>query len=558
MLVFGLVKRGLGFLLRFMLRFFFRSFNRAMGCFFACFRNNDNHRRRTHLTANSSSSTDVLVSRNSYSSVFQAQEREDCAINCGDVVEFQGDDLGLKDEAKFLKACGTLPGTPVEIRKTSEKLKVSPSPDKHSEPSRFHSWLPNESVEKLQLDFRSVNPPTPLKICQELGDSTDSFDHTPDRCLSDIHSEPSRFDSWLPNESVEKLQLDFRSIKPPTPLKICQELGESRDSFEHTPNRCLSDARDSHHESLEHMEGNKTGSPHTADRAENNPAPDSPWLATETQRKCKSVRFKCDTGLSSCGSSSDDSRLKKSWSPNNQNANKRSPYPTPLKLFDEMQTPGTVCPATLEELPNGRARVRSQFVYPTHKPDEDVFQRKILEEKDLNSEHDSSELRDSAEQAQIATPTPQKGSNQVLKENESKAEVSLSNWLRPAPIDQEKGNKRVESASSQIPHFRKTSADRPILGVAAAHFENEDSNICPPKWWDGNGIPNSTTKYKEKVKWHATPFEKRLEKALTEETFIPQRKFVPGKPMDFDDIEESDTALSQLRSSTNPESVESF
>ncbi|XP_052107822.1 protein JASON isoform X2 [Arachis duranensis] len=473
-----------------------------MGCFFACFRNNDNHRRRTHLTANSSSSTDVLVSRNSYSSVFQAQEREDCAINCGDVVEFQGDDLGLKDEAKFLKACGTLPGTPVEIRKTSEKLKVSPSPDKHSEPSRFHSWLPNESVEKLQLDFRSVNPPTPLKICQELG--------------------------------------------------------ESRDSFEHTPNICLSDARDSHHESLEHMEGNKTGSPHTADRAENNPAPDSPWLATETQRKCKSVRFKCDTGLSSCGSSSDDSRLKKSWSPNNQNANKRSPYPTPLKLFDEMQTPGTVCPATLEELPNGRARVRSQFVYPTHKPDEDVFQRKILEEKDLNSEHDSSELRDSAEQAQIATPTPQKGSNQVLKENESKAEVSLSNWLRPAPIDQEKGNKRVESASSQIPHFRKTSADRPILGVAAAHFENEDSNICPPKWWDGNGIPNSTTKYKEKVKWHATPFEKRLEKALTEETFIPQRKFVPGKPMDFDDIEESDTALSQLRSSTNPESVESF
>ncbi|RYR28834.1 hypothetical protein Ahy_B01g053023 [Arachis hypogaea] len=72
---------------------------RAVGCFFACFRNNDNHRCRTHLTANSYSSTDVLVSRNSYSSVFRAQEKEDCAINCSDVLEFQGDDLGLKDEA---------------------------------------------------------------------------------------------------------------------------------------------------------------------------------------------------------------------------------------------------------------------------------------------------------------------------------------------------------------------------------------------------------------------------------------------------------------------------
>ncbi|XP_052115653.1 uncharacterized protein LOC127745811 [Arachis duranensis] len=84
-------------------------------------------------------------------------------------------------QAKFLKACGTLPGTPVEIRKTFEKLKVSPSPNKHSEPSKFHSWLPNESVEKLQLDFHSVNPQTPLKNFQELGDSTDSFEHTPDR-----------------------------------------------------------------------------------------------------------------------------------------------------------------------------------------------------------------------------------------------------------------------------------------------------------------------------------------------------------------------------------------
>ncbi|XP_071904212.1 protein JASON-like isoform X2 [Coffea arabica] len=47
-----------------------------------------------------------------------------------------------------------------------------------------------------------------------------------------------------------------------------------------------------------------------------------------------------------------------------------------------------------------------------------------------------------------------------------------------------------------------------------------------PKWWDGNGIPNTTHKYREdrKVCWHETPFEERLEKALFEETFIRQRR----------------------------------
>ncbi|KAJ1385343.1 hypothetical protein SESBI_41765 [Sesbania bispinosa] len=64
-------------------------------------------------------------------------------------------------------------------------------------------------------------------------------------------------------------------------------------------------------------------------------------------------------------------------------------------------------------------------------------------------------------------------------------------------------NKGMETAYTQIPH----SADRPIIGVVAAHGnEDENSHISPAKWWDVNGIPNSTTKYKEdqKVMWHAT------------------------------------------------------
>ena len=90
-------------------------------------------------------------------------------------------------QAKFLKACGTLAGTPVEIRKASEKLKVSASCDKDSEPSRFHSWLPSTSVEKLQLDVQLFNPTTPIKLCQELGDRTDSFERTPNRLFMSLN-----------------------------------------------------------------------------------------------------------------------------------------------------------------------------------------------------------------------------------------------------------------------------------------------------------------------------------------------------------------------------------
>lgn len=91
--------------------------------------------------------------------------------------------LKLFLQAKFLKACGTLTGTPIEIRKASEKLKKSPSPDHDSDPSRFHSWLPNTSFEKLQPDVQPFDPPTPIKPCHEWGNSMNSFEHTSNRLL---------------------------------------------------------------------------------------------------------------------------------------------------------------------------------------------------------------------------------------------------------------------------------------------------------------------------------------------------------------------------------------
>ncbi|KAK7300195.1 hypothetical protein RJT34_11032 [Clitoria ternatea] len=408
-----MLKRVLGFLLR----FFFRSFAKLMGCFLACLRIRD--LRRIHTSH--SNSTDVLISGNRLSSSLSEEDGEYSGTNGMENQEYE---KGLKDEAKFLKACGTIAGTPVEIRKASEKLKLSTSSDKDADISTFHSWLPHTSVEKLQLDVQQFDPPTPVKLTHEWGNGTDSF--------------------------------------------------------EHTPSSCISNEQDTQDVSIDRTEGSGSRNLHDADWSERKAL--SPWLPTDTQRKNKSVRFECDADLESYRSSSDDGHKP----PNNQTAFKSSPYPTPLKLFDEMQTPGTVYPASLDELHSGKGEVRSQFVYPTFNPAENVFWCKIVEENDFNPEEDTGDVCDLVD----ATPNPDRGLKKNLNENED------------------------------------------------IHFS--------PKWWDGNGIPNTTTKYKEdqRVKWHATPFEERLDKALSEGSLISQRKFVRGKPVAFDEIEESVTASS--------------
>ncbi|KAH7429080.1 hypothetical protein KP509_09G029400 [Ceratopteris richardii] len=73
-----------------------------------------------------------------------------------------------------------------------------------------------------------------------------------------------------------------------------------------------------------------------------------------------------------------------------------------------------------------------------------------------------------------------------------------------------------------------STEDRPILGTVAAHWNHSSS--LNKKWWDGKGIPNSTNKYKEdqKVSWHATPFEVRLERALANQGRIFQKKLFTG------------------------------
>lgn len=82
-------------------------------------------------------------------------------------------------QARFLKACGTLVETPAEIRKAS--LKGSTTYDRDSEPPKFHSWLPNTSIKKIQLDNQPDQPPTPIKLCEDWGKESASQELTPSR-----------------------------------------------------------------------------------------------------------------------------------------------------------------------------------------------------------------------------------------------------------------------------------------------------------------------------------------------------------------------------------------
>lgn len=84
----------------------------------------------------------------------------------------------------------------------------------------------------------------------------------------------------------------------------------------------------------------------------------------------------------------------------------------------------------------------------------------------------------------------------LLKSNTSEVELpSLAQWLKPP---NPKKAFRDEVVTGDRSHSAKSSDDdRPIIGMVAAHWKDKDPENFTSKWWDGNGIPNSTNKYKE-------------------------------------------------------------
>ncbi|XP_057956361.1 protein JASON isoform X2 [Malania oleifera] len=481
----------------------------AMGCLFGCFRIKDDHRPRPHLVSEPvhPKAREAVITSNrlstlflsgvpfsfglleyQFSSFFKENQDSPCKdkenSSLGSPLA-RTDDKGLKDEAKFLKACGTLLETPAEIRKAYKNSEGSPTPDRDSDPSKFPSWLPDTCMKKLQLDQQSDNIHTPAKQSGERVMLSSSSEDTPSSCVSDGQNM-----GWIAPGSCKAS--GAKSVNMTVKLHA-----EQSDDFSTSSTLHGSSGVDIH-------------------------------------CKYKSVHFECESSTPFLSLRSSSSEF----------------------VGEQSKK------AELSEIKeNGKnARIRSQYVYSVLNPVENLSQWKVLKEEDSNSYELSGQLRDSLEQPKIATSKSEKRERETSDMEELKVEASLSTWLKPPPSIRDDKNRNCGGRSCKSPNFGKTPCDRPILGTVATHWNEEDLSHITTKWWDGNGIPNSTNKYKEdqKVSWHATPFEERLEKALSEESLISQRRHGGTPPLVFDENEECDTAVSQMQSLTNPKSVVSF
>ncbi|XP_010522057.1 PREDICTED: protein JASON-like isoform X2 [Tarenaya hassleriana] len=492
-----LLKRRINLFCRSALRFLDVSVCRAMGCFFNCFRPRDD------LSTNNLASHSTRVksrrgqsSQNPLSALFQSEaspgpKKEGSGLDSIHI------DKGLKDEARFLKACGTLPKTPMEIRNASRK-QDTPQHERDSVSSQFHSWISGSLAVKSLMDENTYEPPTPLKACEEMGQHSVASEQTPGSCVTDAQNSGriASIFSEVNEEGLGNIGTEFE--------------GEVDKTCRATP-----------------AAGNVSG-------------------------RIKSVRFECDFDQPNSSGSSYNSSSRKPEMMARPNFAVTSPNPTPLKLSDEMQTPGTVFPAYLELAGRGKPKIRSQFVYPLSKRIENATLSKFPAE----SESGESLERDKTQACKEihGRKGEESSCERVLKVEAS----SFSPWLKQG--NEENG----DNAAALSPRAAMTPGDRPIIGMVAAHWNVEElSTQVSPKWWDGNGIPNSTNKYKEdqKVSWHATPFEERLEKALSKESFVSQtqRKTYDGGMGVMEEEAEGETAISQLQhSAAQSKSVVSF
>ncbi|KAJ8484497.1 hypothetical protein OPV22_016982 [Ensete ventricosum] len=428
-----------------------------MGCMFRCFGFKDNNdERRSHPVPSTSASTskidqDYLVPRRQLGSLFLDEEKDSPPEQ---VTIPSAKKNGVKDglygefkhEADFLKACGAILQTPVEIKKTS--VGTVQAPHEHGVSSSYNSWLPGTSCKKLLWDEKHKLSQCPIQM-QDYAGFSQSNSHS--SCIFEGH-QTQHCKCSLPSTNWSK-SVDLGVVQNESAVEPKLDV--------HTPD-----------------------------------------ISHQHESQIRNCASKC------------------------------SPFPTPLKVTNEMETPATVYPANLENARTGRnTTIQTQPTSPSEKrrqKDDEVYTDKYVSGKTMNKLEAPSDNRDK-------TILSLKYSEQVV--------TSLSQWLKP-PIEKD----GLHDENYEKSHSGKSSdADRPILGMVAAHWKDEEPEPKLSKRWDGNGIPNSTNKYKEdqKVSWHATPFEERLEKALSDGNFIPQRNLHHGKLIELEgEGELSDTAAS--------------
>ncbi|XP_039788324.1 protein JASON-like isoform X2 [Panicum virgatum] len=474
-----------------------------MGCFLSCFRGGPDR---------SGDLQDPLVRESRLGDAFLNDEKKIEASGRLDVEAANGGGVNQEflREANYLKSCGTISQTPPEI------LEVPSS---------------GSSEETKEIDDTSIN----VQVMRETN------------LLEGNLSEVSKIDE--PDKLIHEQNIDEGILRVES---------ESRSSSQDNP-------------SFENIIDQKTDS-------SDSPYPTPLVLRGDIQTPATVYTACMGTSKpveSEYRSSSQDNHSFENIIDQKTDSSD-SPYPTPLVLRVDIQTPATLytsCMGTSK--PGKRARASRQFIYPVLRPIENKLQwMEVKAEspvvasnppKRRNLSADFSEnppptfasstaaqtespkseslpLHDSCEELdEVISPEETKGQdvNQQLfesgeppnqnSEHGKHGVSSLSYWLKQTSADDE--SHRYANTEDKVWKelcFEKSIFDVPIFTASGLNWDNDNPTPVLPKAWDGNGIPNTTTKYKEKVNWHATPFEERLMKVLSDEKPLHERK-IDGK-----------------------------
>lgn len=217
-----------------------------------------------------------------------------------------------------------------------------------------------------------------------------------------------------------------------------------------------------------------------------------------------------------------------------------TPFPTPLVLRDDMQTPGTAYASHRGTSISGkRVRTRKQFIYPVLRSIENrLRQTELIEDssplasslKGRNLEADS--IKDPTQISSTSvvksglseTPSysaPDADASDEVKEalspdelldgkglpksnsDEKNDALSLSRWLKSSSADAENQGDVKCSAADQSYDNCSFVTEKPVFMASDLNLDTDNPTPRLPKAWDGNGIPNTTTRYKEVLICHS-------------------------------------------------------
>lgn len=211
-----------------------------------------------------------------------------------------------------------------------------------------------------------------------------------------------------------------------------------------------------------------------------------------------------------------------------------SPFATPLVLRDDMETPGTVYTSHRGASMSGkRVQTRKQFIYPVLRPIEnrvkqvelaehssplltsDLQKRRILEEDPVMKPKQASS-NSVAKSVFSGTPpisrqvkeapSPEElldvGELSKTKSDEKNAALSLSHWVKYSSKDVENQADVKITAGNQSYDECSFPVERPVSMDPDLNWDIENPTPKLHKTFDGNGIPNTTTRYKEVCIYH--------------------------------------------------------